>query len=200
MEATDDHVLETVALNLRPVLHLVRGNVLGVAGDVVRRIGIAALGTNGGHQLVVLVGNEILGSHLRDAVDATIGHAARLGVGQLAILLVALLDVVEKGCLLGGVGNAKLPRALEHDVFQVVSQACRLGRIVLRTRADGNVRLNARLLLVNTEVDLQSVLQRIDAGLGEVVLDLLVLVLFTRSQSQSYQGCCHKQLQFHITS
>ena len=64
VETTDDHVLETVALNACPVLHFVRGDVLGVARHIVRRVGIRALGTDGSHEFVVLVRNEIAGSQL----------------------------------------------------------------------------------------------------------------------------------------
>ena len=43
VETTNHHIHEAVALYLRPVLHLVRGNVLHITGDIVRRIGIGAL-------------------------------------------------------------------------------------------------------------------------------------------------------------
>ena len=64
METADDHILETVGLNLCPVLHFVAGNVFRVAGYIVRGIGIRSLCTDSRHQFVVLVGNEILGSNL----------------------------------------------------------------------------------------------------------------------------------------
>ena len=57
VEAADDGVAEAVGLNLRPVLNLVRGDVLDVDGHVLRRVGVGARGADGGHQLVVLVGN-----------------------------------------------------------------------------------------------------------------------------------------------
>ena len=64
METADDHILETVSLNLRPVLYLVAGDVFRVARHIVRGIGIRSLCTDSSHQLVVFIGNEILGSNL----------------------------------------------------------------------------------------------------------------------------------------
>ena len=46
METADDHVLETVCLNLGPVFYLVRRNILDIAGNVIRGVGIGTLGTN----------------------------------------------------------------------------------------------------------------------------------------------------------
>ena len=46
METTDDHILESVALNACPVLHLVRRNVLHIASHVGRGIGIGAVGSD----------------------------------------------------------------------------------------------------------------------------------------------------------
>ena len=40
MEAADDGILESVALNLQPVLHFVGGYVLCVTGDIGGCIGI----------------------------------------------------------------------------------------------------------------------------------------------------------------
>ena len=117
MKTTNDHVLETVGLNLRPVLNLVRGNVLGIAGHVVRGVGVGTLGTDGSHQFVVLIGDEVLGSHLADAVDARIGHSTLLGVGQLAILFIALLNVSQQRSLLRRVRHAKLTCTLKHQML-----------------------------------------------------------------------------------
>ena len=64
METTDHHVLETVTLDSGPVLDLIRGDVLRIAGHIVRGVGIRPFGTDGSHQFVILIGNEILGSHL----------------------------------------------------------------------------------------------------------------------------------------
>ena len=64
VESTNHHVLKTVRLNLGPVLYLIRGNVLRVARHVVAGVGIGAFGSDGRHQFVVFVGNEILGGQL----------------------------------------------------------------------------------------------------------------------------------------
>ena len=59
METSDDHIHETVALHPQPVFHLVRRNILHVAGLVEAGEGIGALCSYVCHHLVVLVRHEI---------------------------------------------------------------------------------------------------------------------------------------------
>ena len=65
MEAADNHILEAVGLNAGPILNLIRRNVLHIASHIVARIGITSLRSDACHELVILVGNVILGSKLR---------------------------------------------------------------------------------------------------------------------------------------
>ena len=46
METAYDHILEAVALNACPVLHLVRRNVLHIASHVGRGVGIGTVGSD----------------------------------------------------------------------------------------------------------------------------------------------------------
>ena len=131
METTDGHVLEAVSLYLQPRLHLVRRDVLDIAGPVVPGIGIGSLGTNHGHHLVVLVGNKVLGSQLRHRVNLVVGLAALLGISQCTVLLVASLNVSQQRSFSLRVGHTILVGSLEHQVLQIVCQACRLRRVVL---------------------------------------------------------------------
>ena len=108
-----------------------------------------------------------------------IGLLTSLGVSEFAILLVTLLYIVQKRCLSLRIGSAKAIGTLEHQMFQIVGQTCGLCGIILRTRTHGDIGLNARLLVIHTEIDLQPILQRIDTRLHGVVLHLLVLVLRT---------------------
>ena len=64
VETANHHILETIGLDLSPVINLVRWDILGIASHVVRSVGIGTLSTNGSHQLVVLVRNKVLGSNL----------------------------------------------------------------------------------------------------------------------------------------
>ena len=95
METTNHHILETVALNLRPILNLIRGYILGIAGHIIRGISIRTLCTDGSHQLVILIGDEVLGSHLRHRVNLVIGLFAALGIGEFTIGLVALFNLCQ---------------------------------------------------------------------------------------------------------
>ena len=149
MEAANHHILETVALDLSPVLNLVAGDILRIAGHIVRGEGVGSFSTDSGHQLVVLVGDEVLGCHLRDAVDLMVFLLAGLGIRQSAVFLVALFDLVEQGCFGSHVVRAEMGSALKHQVLQIVRQTGGLCRIVLRTCTHGDIGLNARTLRVH---------------------------------------------------
>ena len=185
VEAADDHVFKTVALHLCPVLNLVRGDVLGVAGDVVRGVGVGAFGADGGHQLVVLVGDGNLAGLIADAVNLVIDGAALLGVGGLTIDLVKVGNLVEHGALGIDVLCAEVGGALEHQVLQIVAQAGGLGRVVLAAHADGDVSLDARSILVDGQIDLQAIVEGVDAGLHRVARYRFVGILLpTRCYQQ----------------
>ena len=180
VETANDHVLETVALHLEPVVDLVARDVLHVAGDIVARIGIGAFGSDARHHLVVLVGDVVLGCELRQGVDGVIASLALSGIGERAVVLVACLDGVEVGALGFQVGSAEVVSAFEHQVLQVMGQSRCLGRVVARSCAHGDVRLDAGLLVVDAQIDRQTVFQRVDTGLHRVVGHTLVSVALGR--------------------
>ena len=188
MEATDNHILETVGLNLRPVLHFVGRDVLRVAGHIVRGIGIRTLRTDGSHQFVILVGNEVLGSLLRQRVYLSVNLLTCLRISQFAIGLVALFDLIKQRSLSLGVVGTKLTGALKHQVLQIVRQTRRLCGVVFRTRPYGDICLNTRLLLVHTQIHLQSILQGIDTRLSHISLYSLILVLAARTHAENQQS------------
>ena len=121
MEATDDHVLETVALDFRPILDLVGGDILGIAGHIVRSEGIRSLSTNRRHEFVVLIRDEVLGSHLTHRVDLVIGLFTLVWVSELTIGLIAVLDILQQGSLSLGIVRSEVGGSLEHQVLQVMS-------------------------------------------------------------------------------
>ena len=130
VEAADDHVLEPVALYLRPVVYLVVWNVFHVACHIVGSVGVGTLGSDTGHEFVILIGDVVAGGQLRNGVYLVVGLFALGRVGELAILLVARLYFVEERLFGGVVGGAELLRALKHQVLQIVGQTCGLCRIV----------------------------------------------------------------------
>ena len=99
VEAADDHVLEAVGLNLCPCVDLIVGNVLLITGDIVARVSVAALRTDGCHHFIVLVGDVVLGSELRERIDFLVPTLPCYGVGNVAVLLKTILDGVEKWLL-----------------------------------------------------------------------------------------------------
>ena len=187
VESADDHILETVGLDLSPVGDFVRGDVLHIARHVVRCVGIRSLCSDGRHQLVVLIGDEVLGGQLADGVDLVILLPTQFRVGDEAILLVACLDIVQQRGFGLGVGDTKLISALEHQVFQIVSQTRCLGRVVLRSCTHSDEGLDARLLLVDGEIHLQTVVEGVNARLRHIALKGLILVVFGLSTHSERQ-------------
>ena len=186
MEAADDTVPEAFGLNLGPLLYLVGGDVLGVAGDVEAGVGVGAVGADGGHQLVVFVGDGILGSLVGQAVYHMVDGLALGFVGGLAIDLELLFNLVQQRFLGLVVLRAEVRGALEHQVFEVVGQAGGFGGVVLAAHAYGDVGLDARFVLVDTHVDLQAVVQGVDTCLQRVIGHGLVLIL--RGAAPQSQG------------
>ena len=104
--------------------------------------------------------------------------AALCRVCHAAVLLVAVLDVVEIRLFLGVVDGAEFLCPLEHQVLQIVCESCCFGRVVAATGAHGDVGLDARLLVVYRQVDFQTVVEGVDAGVHRVTWHGLVLVVF----------------------
>ena len=178
VETAYHHVLESVALYSRPVLHLVCRNVLHVAGHVVARVGVAALRAYSRHQFVILVRNVVPGSELRHAVYSVILRLALFRVGHGAVCLIHVLYGVEQRSLLFSVRRSEAFRSLEHQVLQIVCQSCRLSRVVAASGAHGYVGLYARFLLVYRQIYLQSVVQSVYSCRHRVTFHRLVRAPF----------------------
>ena len=179
METTNDHILETVCLNLGPVVYLVGGDILRIAGYIVRSIGIGTLSTDGSHQFVILVGDEVLGSDLTDRVNLVVSLLTSLRVSEFTISLIALFYLGKQRSLSSRVVGTELLGALKHQVLQIVSQSCCLSRVVLRTSTHGDISLNTGLFLIDRKEHLQAVVQRINAGLHHVTRDSSILVVLS---------------------
>ena len=96
VEAAYDHVLEPVGLHLGPGVYLVGRDVLHIARDILRGVGVAALRSNARHELVILVGDVIPGGQLRYGVNLVVSLLPHHGVGDVAITLEATLYGVEQ--------------------------------------------------------------------------------------------------------
>ena len=188
VETTYHHVLESVGLDLCPVLNLVRRDILRIAGHVVRRVGVRPFCTDGCHQLVVLIGNEILGCHLRHRVDLMVCLLTGCRIRQLAISLIALFNLCQQRSLCLRVVRAELLRTLEHQVFQVVGQSCRFSRVILRTCTYSDERLDTRFLRVYREIYLQTVVEGIDARLHLIARHCFILILLSLDTQPEHQG------------
>ena len=114
VEAANYIVREAIRLNLCPILHLIRGDILGVDSLVERCPSVGARSTDCRHQLVVLVGDCILRSLLRNAVNLSVDLLALGGVLGVAIELEENLDLLEQRSLSSVVRCTELLRALEH--------------------------------------------------------------------------------------
>ena len=163
----------------------------GVAGDVVACVGVGAVGADGRHELVVLVGygqQRCLVAHRVDfVVDGLAGHA----VGGVAVLLEELLDAVEHRLFCGVVGGAELFGALEHEVLEIVGEAGGLGGVVLAAYAHGDVCLYAGLVAVDSHEQLEAVREGVGLGVQGVARHRVVGVLVgaCRGRAQRHGGC-----------
>ena len=176
METANNSVTETVGLDAGPVVDLVGGDVLDVHGFVVAGKCIGAVGSDHGHELVVLIGDGDLGGFVADGVD-TVVYGCTLGrVFGLAVLFKKLLNLVQEGLFGGIIGGAEILGALEHKMLKVMGKSCGLGRIVLASHFDGNVGLNAGLLFVNRHKHLHTIVESVDFSPQRVVGHGFVLI------------------------
>ena len=95
-------------------------------------------------------------------------------IGRLTIHFEKLFDLIEQRFFLFIVLRTELLSSFEHQMFKIVRQTCRFGRIVFTTHANGDIRLNTRGLFIHSHIDLQAVIQSIDTGFQRIVRDRLV--------------------------
>ena len=177
VEQAQHQVGKAVALHLGPLLDLVGGDVFDIHRIVVRGEGVGALAADGGHRLVVLVGDGDGRGDVADRVDLVVDLGTLGLVGGAAIDLVEVLNLLDINLFLLPVGGAQLVAALEEHMFQIVGQAGGFLGVVLRAGAHGDVGLDARGVLVDAEEDLQAVVERVFAHLQRIVGIGLVGVL-----------------------
>ena len=194
VESTDHQVLETVCLNLRPVLNLVARNVFHVASHIVAGIGIGTTGTDSGHQLVVFIRDEVSGSFVRKAVDNVIDGLAFGLICRLAIDFELCLDGIEKRLFGFVVHGSVLLCTLEHEVFQVVRQTGGFGWVVLTAHTYSDVGLYAWSFLIHGHVNLQSIAQGVHLGIHRVIGYGGVLILAART-GRKHQATHHPKRQ-----
>ena len=197
VEAADDGVLEAVGLDACPVVDLVRRDVLDVDGHVLRRVGVRSVGADGGHQLVVFVGNGQFRGFVAYRVDAVVDGRAFGLVRRLAVDFEETFDFIEHRFFGGVVRGAVLLRTLEHQVFEIVGQTRRLGRVVLAAHLHGDVGLDAGSFAVDAHVDLQPVREGVDAGVQRIARDGFVLVLAASRNEHRHRDDGQKQEFFH---
>ena len=154
VETTEDAVHEAVGLYLCPVLYLVGGDFLNVAGDVVGCVGVGALGADDGHQLVVLVGDCNLGGLVADGVDFLVEGFALCGVSEGAVYLEERVYLLQEGLFSLVVLGAETLGALEHHVLQVVGKTGVVCGIVLTAGVHCYACLDAGFVLVYGHVNL----------------------------------------------
>ena len=195
VEAAEYAVHEAVGLDLGPVLHLVGGNFLHIAGDIVGRVGIGPFGADDGHELVVLVRDRDLGGLVADGVDLMVQGEALVVVLQGAVHLKETVDGREHRLLGLVVLGAELLGTLEHHVLEVVGEAGVVGGVVLAARPDGDIGLDAGFVLVDAHIHFQAVGKGVDLRLERISLH--GLILGAAGCGQDGQGRHHQQFVSH---
>ncbi len=94
MESAKHGPDKTVGLDTCPVVYLIGGYILYIACDILRCIRIGALGADGRHKFVVLVGNGDEGCFVAYRVYLMIDGGAFGAVRGLTIDLKKVLDLV----------------------------------------------------------------------------------------------------------
>ena len=176
VESSDDHVLEAVALHGSPALHLVGGDVLNVARLVLTRECIASGGADACHELVVLVGDGDSRCLVGYGVDGVVDVRSLLRVGCLPVSFVESLDFVEHGLFRDVILGSELRCSLEHDVFEVVGESGGLSRVVLSAGSHGDGGLDSGLVVVDHEIDAESIVERADFHVPRVAFNALIVV------------------------
>ena len=136
-------------------------------------------------------------SHARDGVDDVVGCLAGGRVGECAVIFKQRSDGVKQGFLSLIVLCAELRGSLEHQMLQVMCQACGLGGVVFRTGTHGDVGLDAWLFLVDSHRHRQSVLQLVGLDVhGVARRGLIVVAVVTAASCQqngaAYEHCAGK--------
>lgn len=200
MEATEYGLYKAIGLNTRPVVYLVGGNVLYVAGYVLRCIRIATYGADSGHKFVVLVGDGYKRSLVAYRVYLMIDGGAFGAVCGLAIYLKKVFDLVKQWLLALVVRSSEVGGTLKHQVFKIVSQAGSLGRVILPAYTHRYVCLDTRLVLIDRHVQAQAVWQRVHQRLGRVVGYRLVLIAVCRCSENGQYRHGHDNQMFNEKS
>ena len=199
MEAANHVVAEAVGLHYRPVLQLVGGDVFGVNRFVLAGPGIGTAGAYHAHELVVFVGYGKLGRLIAHGVDAAV-HLQPLGrVGDGAVLLEEVLDLVQHRLFGRIVAGAELLAALEHQVLEVVGETSGFVRIVLAAGAHRDESLDAGLFLVHGHIYLEPVVEGINQALHGIAFRPFAPVAGTEGYRCQKEGESEdKQESFHF--
>ena len=174
MKATDYIVFKTVRLYLGPVVNLVGRNIFHVDRLVKAGIRICSSCTNSRHQFIIFVRNCQFRSLIRNTVDLMINSLAFCLISSLTIHLKKLFDLIKHRFFLFVILRAELLSSFKHQVFKIVCQTGRFGRIVFTSHANGNIRLNTWGLFIHSHIHFQAVIQSIDTGFQRIVRDRLV--------------------------
>ena len=181
METAQHNILETVRLNLCPILQLIAGDILHIYRLVVTGKGITAVTADVSHQLVVFVGNEVCAGLVTDAVYLVIDSLALFGVGRCTIYLIEVRNLIQQHLLLFIVDGTQIGTALEHHVLQIVSQTRCLSWLMFTAGMHSDICLNTGLFLVYCQINFQPVFQRIHLGIQRVILYSLIVILLLTS-------------------
>ena len=177
VETADHAILKTFCLNFCPVVNLIAGDIFRVASNVKTGVGICSVGTDGGHQFVIFVGDGIFGCFVGDAVDFCINSFTFKAVRSLAINFELFFDLVKQRLFYFIVLSTEVRGAFKHQVLEIVSQSGSFCGVVFTTYTYCNVRLYARCFLVYSHVDFQTVVQSVDARFQRIVGYCFVAVL-----------------------
>ena len=148
---------KTVAVEREPLAHVLGREGIIIIGIVVARPGIESCPAKFSDEAVVFVGDGILAGTDAQTVDVTLDGLAACFIARLCQQLVLGGDAVKVDLLSLIVDGADGVGALEHDMFEIVSDA-RIGTVAGSSfHHDGTIDLG--LCVVFVEPHLQAVFQ-----------------------------------------
>ena len=169
METTDHIVLKAISLYFRPILYLVRRNILYINCLVKACIGIRSCCSDSSHQFIIFIRDSQLRRFVWYTVDLMIDGFPFCFVGSLTIDFKQTFNLIQHRFFLFIILRSEMSRSLEHQMFKVMRQTRCFCRIILSPHSYRDISLNSRSFFVYGQIHFQPVTQGINTGFHRII-------------------------------
>ena len=129
LEQAEHGINQALAINLGPLLDVLRRECVEIKRIIIRRTGIEPRTPVARDQAVELVGNDVLRGTHAQVVDDLLQMSARSRVVRIGQGVVLLGDTIQQDFLGLVIDRPDLVRALKHHVLEIMGDA-RVGRVL----------------------------------------------------------------------